>query len=151
MSSFRASLLGAGRLSLTEIVTVATLTTKSRQADIMKMQWELLSEFHDDDNASTSAADIVKRMKGGNTAYRAGALKLGLRNGFSMAGVLLRCPRNDCELYNSPVSYRSLGATVRCQRTHRQSGSPYLECTNCGTPRSESKFTSCQNCLRRFR
>jgi len=117
----------------------------------MKMQWELLNDNYDNDNTSASAVDIIKRMTNGNTAYRASALKLGLRNGFSMAGVLLRCPRNDCELHYNPVSYRSMGAGVKCKQTHRHSLTPYLECTNCGFPRTESKYTSCQNCLRRFR
>lgn len=51
----------------------------------MRMQYELLSKEPDDRNTTTSAVDIIKSMAGGTGAHHAGALKFGLREGFSLA------------------------------------------------------------------
>ena len=48
------------------------------------MQYELLSDrFADDADTNASALDLIKSMAGGTRANHAGALKFGLREGFS--------------------------------------------------------------------
>jgi hypothetical protein len=51
----------------------------------MKMQCELLNDKFDDQNTTASAVDLIKNMTGGTGMHQAGALKLGLREGFSFA------------------------------------------------------------------
>ena len=48
------------------------------------MQYELLSDrFSDYADTNASALDFIKSMAGGTRAHHAGALKFGLREGFS--------------------------------------------------------------------
>ena len=55
-----------------------------RGTELMKMQYGLLSDrFADDSNANASAASLIKNMADGTLAQHAGALKFGLREGFS--------------------------------------------------------------------
>jgi hypothetical protein len=50
----------------------------------MEMQYELLSyRFADDSNTNASAVNLIKNMADGTLAHHAGALKFGLREGFS--------------------------------------------------------------------
>ena len=51
----------------------------------MRMQRELLSDKFGDDDTKTSAVSLIKNMAGGTGAHHAGALKFGLREGFSLA------------------------------------------------------------------
>ena len=50
----------------------------------MKMQYELLTEWFDNPDTALSTADLIKGMANGTGAHHAGALKLGLREGFSL-------------------------------------------------------------------
>ena len=45
----------------------------------MEMQYRLLSDDFDDSDTDASGAELVKSMADGTSAYRAGALKHGLR------------------------------------------------------------------------
>ena len=49
----------------------------------MRMQHELLREKFDDCDTAASATDLIKSMARGGDAHHAGALKFGLREGFS--------------------------------------------------------------------
>jgi len=49
----------------------------------MKMQYELLTEKFDNLDTTVFTRDLIKNMANGTGARRAGALKLGLREGFS--------------------------------------------------------------------
>ena len=51
----------------------------------MRMQRELLSDKFCDGNTKTSAIGLIKNMAGSTGAHHAGALKFGLREGFSLA------------------------------------------------------------------
>lgn len=61
----------------------------------MEMQYELLSDtFADDSNINASAVNLIKNMADGARAHHAGALKFGLREGFSqmMPAALVAVP-----------------------------------------------------------
>lgn len=60
-----------------------TLTKLDRQIGVMKMQYELLSEKFGDPETNTSAATLIRSMADGTGTHHAGALKFGLREGFS--------------------------------------------------------------------
>ena len=49
------------------------------------MQCELLNNKFNDQDTTASAVDFIKNMTGGTGIHQAGALKLGLREGFSFA------------------------------------------------------------------
>ena len=49
------------------------------------MQCELLNGKFDDQDTTASAVDLIKNMTSGTGIHQAGALKLGLREGFSFA------------------------------------------------------------------
>ena len=51
----------------------------------MRMQRELLGDKFGDRDTNTSAVNLIKNMAGGTGAHHAGALKFGLREGFSPA------------------------------------------------------------------
>jgi len=50
----------------------------------MRMQRELLSDKFGDHDTNASAVNLIKNMAGGTGAHHAGALKFGLREGFSL-------------------------------------------------------------------
>lgn len=52
----------------------------------MKVLCELLGDKFREKGITASAVDLIRSMEGGNAAYRAGALKLALRNGRSRGG-----------------------------------------------------------------
>ena len=51
----------------------------------MEMHYELLSGMTDERDTDASIVDLIKGMAGGASPHRAGALKFGLREGFSRA------------------------------------------------------------------
>jgi len=51
----------------------------------MKMQYALLSDKFDDHDTTTSVVNLIGGMADGSGAHYAGALKCGLREGFSLA------------------------------------------------------------------
>ena len=123
---------------------------ENRQTDIAKMECELLYGKFDDATTTAKGAVLIGSMPGGNSAHCAGALKMGLRQGF-LGGVFLRCPRPECDLHKNSLSYRSLGSSVKCPRKHSKVW--YLECSCCGTSRSDPDEPSplCQGCKKRFK
>ena len=55
-----------------------------RRVEVTKMQYELLSDrFANDPDTNASSLDLIKSMAGGTRTHHAGALKFGLREGFS--------------------------------------------------------------------
>lgn len=79
---------------------------ENRESDIMKMHCGLLDEKFHEKSTTTSAADLIKSMAGGDAAHRAGALKLALRNGRLRGGVPPRCPDPpDCDFHYDAISY----------------------------------------------
>jgi len=50
----------------------------------MKMQYELLSEDLNDHDTAASVVGLIKSMVDGSGMHHAGALKFGLREGFSL-------------------------------------------------------------------
>ena len=50
----------------------------------MKMQYGLLTERFDNPETTASIADLIKSMANGTGTHHADALKLGLREGFSL-------------------------------------------------------------------
>jgi len=50
----------------------------------MKMQYELLTDKFDGDDTTATVVDLIKSMAEGTGAHHAGALKFGLREGFSL-------------------------------------------------------------------
>ena len=115
----------------------------------MKMQRELLYDKFNNDITTNEGVGFIESMLGGNSAYRAGAVKAGLREGL-LRGVFLRCPYEDCYFHNSGTPYSSLGSNLRCPTTHH-SRAPYLECAGCGASRTDYDYTSCESCGKRFR
>ena len=53
------------------------------------MQCKLLNDKFNDQDTTASAVDLIKNMTGGTGIHKAGALKLGLREGFSFAHPVL--------------------------------------------------------------
>lgn len=51
----------------------------------MEMHYELLSGMPDERDTNASMAGLIKSMAGGALPHQAGALKFGLRGGFSRA------------------------------------------------------------------
>jgi len=58
----------------------------------MRMQRELLSDKFGDKDTKASAVSLIKNMASGTGAHHAGALKFGLREGFSPARVMGKNP-----------------------------------------------------------
>jgi len=50
----------------------------------MKMEYDLLSVKFDDHDMNTSVVGLIRDMADGSGAHHAGALKYGLREGFSL-------------------------------------------------------------------
>ena len=129
------------------------LTYALSQSEIMELQCKLLvSEF----NNPTSVALVkenIGQMSDGSLSFRAGALKVGLRQAFDLKkrgrlppGVSLRCPYGGCAWYNARVSYSSVGSNVYCPQCGR---GYYMQCVGCGYDRT-SNYASCQGCGKRF-
>ena len=59
--------------------------TENRRPEVIKMQYELLNKKFNDGDANAPAVDLIKSMADGTGVHRAGALKFGLREGFSRA------------------------------------------------------------------
>lgn len=60
------------------------LARLGRRIEVTKMQYELLShKFANDPDANAAALDLIKSMADGTRVHHAGALKFGLREGFS--------------------------------------------------------------------
>ena len=55
----------------------------NRRRQVMEMQHGLLSDKLDDRDTNPSAVELIKSMADGTSAYRAGALKFGLRELFN--------------------------------------------------------------------
>ena len=112
------------------------------------MECDLLFNKFDNETTTAKGVELIELMKGGNSAHRSRALKLGLREGL-LGSVSLRCPSSGCDLHNNHTAYPLLGSSVRCPRNHYRK-SPYLECAGCGTSRIDS-YDICQDCGKRFR
>jgi len=59
----------------------------------MRMQRELLNDKFGDNDTKASAVSLIKNMAGGTGSHHAGALKFGLREGFSASRVTGKNPR----------------------------------------------------------
>ncbi|KAF9645618.1 hypothetical protein BDM02DRAFT_3271586 [Thelephora ganbajun] len=135
------------KVTSTNVVTELFSSFASRQGDVAKMQCRLLYDNFNNTTTTEKGVEFIESMLGGNLAHRAGALKLGLREGL-LGGVFLRCPREDCDMHNNTIPHHLLG--LRCPESHR-GRAPYLECASCGDSRTDSEYTSCDNCGKRFR
>ena len=63
--------------------TTLTFTKPGRRIEVMKLQYELLSDKFNGQETNASTADLIKSMADGTRTHHASALKFGLREGFS--------------------------------------------------------------------
>ena len=130
------------------------LTFSFSQENILEVRWDLLiSDFREPKTVALVRGNIG-HVFDGSLPHCADTLKLGLRKAFNSKKqrtcVKLRCAHGNCEWYNNPVSYSSVGSNIYCQMcTPRGRGNRYLQCVGCGQTRS-ADYGSCQGCRKRF-
>lgn len=120
----------------------------NRRGEIAKMECELLYDNFNNETTTAKGVEFIESMLGGNSAHCAEALKLGLREGL-LGGVFLRCPRSDCRMHNNSTPHGLLESSVKCPNRHRDT--VYLRCAACGASRTDSEYSHCRDCKKRFK
>jgi len=113
----------------------------------MKMHCELLASKFPEERTTAAMVDLIKDMASGKATYRAGALKLALRNSRPKKGVFLRCPRSDCIYYSAPISLQKIGTGMCCPAPHWPK---IMQCAGCGESRGAGAPVECRGCGKRF-
>ena len=118
----------------------------------MEMECDLLISKFKDPKTIGLVKEKIGHMSDGSSSHCAGVLKLGLKKAFELKKqkncVLLRCSRNGCAKYTTPISYSANGSNIYCPDCRRY-GNYYMQCTGCSYART-SNYTSCQSCGKKF-
>lgn len=113
-----------------------------RRGEIAQMQSELLYGKFNDEATTAEGVRFIQSIPGGNSAHRAGALKVALKEGLNR--VFLLCSRPGCDFHYSATPYCLIGPKMTiCPRDHV--GKDYLECASCGARRYWD-HESCKGC-----
>jgi hypothetical protein len=122
----------------------------------MEMQCDLLTSNFKDPKTIGRMKENIGRISDGSSPHCGGPLKLGLKKAFELKkqkrqprGPLLRCSRNGCARYSTPVAYSVVGSTVYCQNCQYNYGNYYMQCTGCSYSRTSS-YNACQSCGKKF-